>query len=106
MNIQLDMPEIWLMMNIMNEVCYGIPMENFEKTVGNEQSAVDLLNRIIKEENDGGLFTFNDTELQILRNSFHAVCKEIDDWEFPIRVGILKEEARAIWEKIDTPPLA
>ncbi len=98
--MKLEIPEVWLLINILHEVCYGIPVPDFEKIIGEKRSVIDFMNRIIASEGKTHDFTFSVSELHKLRSSFQEVCKEIDDWEFPIRIGISKEEAIKILDKI------
>lgn len=100
--IKFKSDEFWILSDILNEVCHGIKVNNFEKTIGvNKQTAIDLMDRIWQEKDKDEInFTFNDSELSILRNSFAEVFRQIDEWEFQTRIGITIPEANKIKEKL------
>jgi hypothetical protein len=100
--ITLKLEEIWPILNILNEVCHGIHISNFENSIGEKkETAIDLMNKISKEEEQNNPILFlTDSELNILHNCFEKAFKEIDDWEFQTRIGISTLEARYIKEKL------
>ncbi len=100
--IHLESSETWPLLNILNEVCYGIRVNNFENTIGVQKAkVVDLMDRISKNEtNDGIIIDLNDSEVNILKRSFEEVFRQIDEWEFQTRIGISIPEAIKIIEKI------
>ena len=61
-----------------------------------------MLDRIQKMKDKEEVFlSLNDLEVKCLKNSFKAVFKEIEEWEFQTRVGIYIEEAKEIEKKLD-----
>ena len=45
--IKFESNEFWPLLNILNEICHGIHIKNFEKTMGvTEQDAVDFMNLV------------------------------------------------------------
>jgi hypothetical protein len=56
---------------------------------------------IKKISNSKIIIQFSKHELTILSNSISETLKEIDDWEFAIRVGAEPEEARLLLNKIN-----
>ncbi|HLY68704.1 MAG TPA: hypothetical protein VKR53_03175 [Puia sp.] len=96
----LNPDEIWPLLNILNEICHGIKINNFEKTIGaKKDSVVKLLDKITEIENEQCCFLkLNDFELKILENSFSEVFKQIDLWEFQTRIGVSLDEAKKIKE--------
>ncbi len=98
--VELGCDEIWPLINILNEICYGIHIKNFEEIFGEEHFVIDLMERIIQEKGKDSIFVFNSFELKIIQNSFEEVFKEIEDWEFQTRIGIFRKEALEILDKI------
>lgn len=100
--IKLDANEFWPLLNILNEACHGIKINNFEHSIGaKKHTVVDFMNNISQEENKNEIvLNLNDSELIILNNSFEEVFKQIDEWEFQTRIGISTQEARKIQEKL------
>ena len=100
--IKLSSNEIWPLLNILNEVCHGIHIENFEKIIGaKKENAVILMDRISNEEKVETILILNKSELDILKNSSLEVFKQIDEWEFQTRIGISRNEVIKIIEKIE-----
>ncbi len=85
---------------LLNEICYGIHIKNFEEVFGEEHLVIDLMERVLQEKGKDSTFIFNGCELKIIQNSFEEVFKEIEDWEFQTRIGILREEALEILHKV------
>lgn len=100
--VKLDSEEIWPLLNILNEVCNGLHIKNFEKTIGEKKEfVVHLMNKISKEENKEDIvLNINNSELLVLKKTFEEVFKQIDDWEFQTRIGISTQEATKINNKI------
>ncbi len=94
--------DVWPLLNILNEVCFGFFIDHFHKIIGDEKNnVIELMNRIAREEGVEGLvFDLNKSELNVLKNSFDEVFRQIDKWEFQTRIGISVEEANKIKEKI------
>src|ERR1700722_19494130 len=98
--IKLHSDEIWPFLNILNEVCNGININNFEKCIGTKREIIiDLFNKTSYLEKDGELLELSALEFKALNNCFHAVVKEIEDWEFQTRIGITPREADEIHKK-------
>ncbi len=100
--IQLRSDEFWPLLNIINEVCHGIRIDNFENVIGaKKQTVVDFLNSIEDEEEEKEvLLNLSDSELIFLKNSFEEVFRQIDEWEFQTRIGISITDARKIQAKL------
>ena len=100
--IKLSSNEVWPLLNILNEVCHGILIDNFEKIIGaKKEDVVVLMDRIANEEKEETILNLNKLELDILKKSFLEVFKQIDEWEFQTRIGISRNEAIKIKEKIE-----
>jgi hypothetical protein len=99
--IKLDSNDFWPLINILNEVCHGIKISNFEKTIGvSKQTVIDFMNKISQKDGKEPLeLIINSSEHTILKNSFDEVLRQIDDWEFQTRIGITILEAIRIREK-------
>jgi hypothetical protein len=100
--IKLNSNEFWPLLNVLNEVCHGIKINDFESSIGVEkQAVVDFLDNIAKEEHKSEvILSLNDSQLTFLKNSFEEVFRQIDEWEFQTRIGISAQEARKIQEKL------
>jgi len=100
--IKLTSNEIWPLLNILNEVCHGIHINNFEQAIGNNKKfVVDLMERISNEENEiEPVLILNKIELEVIIMAFEEVFKQIEEWEFQTRIGITKPEAIDIQKKI------
>ena len=101
--LNLTSNDFWPLLNILNEVCHGIKINNFENAIGTEkQNVVNFMDNIAKEEKKNEiLLTLNDSELNFLKNSFEEVFKQIEEWEFQTRIGISTQEARKIQGKLN-----
>ncbi len=101
-NIKFDSNELWPLLNILNEICYGINIPDFENSIGvKKQKIVDFMDRISKEdEKNDVVLNLNDEELIFLQNSFKEIFKQIDEWEFQTRIGISIQEANKIKHKL------
>ncbi|MGB7128512.1 MAG: hypothetical protein WBD50_05425 [Candidatus Rhabdochlamydia sp.] len=71
--IKLNSNEFWPLLNILNEVCHGIKINNFENSIGaKKQTVVDFMDNIAKEEKKNEvILSLNDSELTFLKNSFN-----------------------------------
>lgn len=97
--IKLTPNEVWPLINILNEICYGIFVFDFEAVIGASKEVVvklmDKISNVERREEETAL-SLNELEFFILKKAFEEVAKQIDEWEFPTRVGITKSEANAI----------
>ncbi len=93
-NLEKDRPII----NILGEICWGFQIENFEKKIGvKKEIAEALLEKLLKEEKTGVVEVFlTESDVNIIKRAFTEVSREIEKWEFPIRLGISLEEASQI----------
>ena len=100
--IKLAPDEVWPLLNILNEVCYGLVISNFDKKIGFEISVVvELMDCISIEENSAEpVLKLKAFELEILKRSFEEVFKQIEEWEFQTRIGITIQEAKEIENKL------
>lgn len=100
--VRLDSNEVWPLLNVLNDVCYGIHIHDFENIIGSKKEIViDLMDKISIEENkEEAILNLNDSELNILKKSFEEVFRQIDAWEFETRIGISIQEAIKIKDKI------
>ena len=96
--IKLNSNQIWPLLNILNEVCYGVFIEDFEFIIGtNKKNVIDLMVLIEKEENNEEcLIYLNGLQLMIIDKSFDEIFKQIEEWEFQSRIGISREDAKKI----------
>ena len=65
--------EVWPLLNILNEICHGISVKNFEQTIGvNKNVVIFLMDRISQHKNKTSYLTLNEKELNIIEK------KELD----------------------------
>jgi len=97
-NIKLTSNEIWPLINILNELCYGISVNDFQENIGaTKESVIQLMNKISQHESKTKIsIDLSAFEICILKHVFEEVFKQIEDWEFQTRIGISKEEAQKI----------
>ena len=94
----------------LNEVCYGIDVVDFEAKVGAKLTEVeqqmDQTSRIYykmkKQGSTEGIVSFSDRELRMIIGALQEVCREIDDWEMPLRVGAKVDEIDEILVELIT----
>ncbi len=100
--IELNENEFLSTLNILNEVCHGINVSNFEKSIGEKKEVVvAFMDKISNEEGkDNIILNLNNSELSVLKNSINEVFKQIDEWEFETRIGISIQEMKTILEKL------
>ena len=100
--ISLTSNEIWPLLNVLNEVCNGISIENFEERMGSKkEDVISLMNRIAEEEQkEESLISLSKIDIEILKKSFELLFKYIDEWEFETRVGISVEDANSLKNKL------
>lgn len=100
--IKLTPNEVWPLFNILNEVCHGIFVDDFERKMGcPKATVVELMDKISKEENENEpLLRLKNYELEIINKSFEEVFKQIEDWEFQTHIGISISEAINIQNKL------
>lgn len=99
--------ELWPIVNILNEVCNGFYIRDVKKEVGfTYEPILALLKKLsaydVKEYEAENtiIIELNDYEINIIKNCFPVVAKELDEWEFPIRVGVPIEEVNTIIDKL------
>lgn len=97
--ITLSSNELWPLLNILNEICYGISIHDFENSIGTKQEVVEaLMSKISLESSTKEIvLRLSEFEINVLKRVFEKVCSEIDDWEFPTRIGISKQEVCKIY---------
>ncbi len=97
--------ELWPVVNILNEVCHGIGT-NYAELGCKYEDVFALLRKIAAYEaeedksEDAIFLELTDREIEILKMCFEEVFKQIEEWEFSIRVGIPKTEAINTKEKL------
>lgn len=99
---KLSWNELWPLCNILNEMCHGIGI-NIEDTIGFTYDDVYPLLKKIKshEENESNAemkkeVLLNQQEMLILRRSLPEVFKELEEWEFEIRIGVSIDQVKKI----------
>jgi len=120
--IALTQYEICVLINILNEVCNGFYIDNFEQKIGEREEnvlklmeklknaekkigerhgeALDLIGmRTNKKESTCCELEYTEHEMLIFRDSFKEVIKEIEEWEFHTRLGSKISQVQAIVSK-------
>ncbi len=87
-----------IIINILGEICWGMEVKNFEKKIKVEKNIVEkLLNFLLENEKSNVEYIdLTEDEIAIIKKSFVVLLSEMDDWEFPIRIGVSIEEAEEI----------
>ena len=93
----LEKHMLYVIINVMNEVCHGIKIHQFqEKFDCSKQFASNLLNKLIKFDNFKKSIDINSQELDLIKKSLDKVCCEIEEWEFETRIGVSFSEVEKI----------
>ena len=107
--LKLSLDEVWPLSNILNEVCNGFRVRDFEKRISVKESMAegllrrigDLLRSVPNEEySKVRTIELEPWEIEVILNAMKEVYKQIDDWEFGIRLGIEIPEMQAIERKL------
>jgi uncharacterized protein YlzI (FlbEa/FlbD family) len=95
--------------NILNEVCNGLKIENFNKKIGfSREETRSLLVKIMKHEapftewQNPVTVDLDESEIQIIENSINEVLNQIDEWEFHTRIDAAIPEVKSILNYIKT----
>ncbi|CCB90252.1 hypothetical protein [Simkania negevensis] len=99
--------EIWPIVNVLNEVCHGINIENISATIGADYNSIyALMKKIVAYESSEALsnipisINLDDNELKILKNCFNEVQKQIQEWEFSTRIGVSAHDVEKILDRM------
>jgi len=107
-NIETKWSELRPLGNILNELCHGIYLEDIEKETGCKKEAIYTLlikiavcetNELKKE--DILIIELDDFEIGIIKSCFLIVENEIEDRQYQARIGVSKEEANQILNKLN-----
>ena len=99
--IETTWEELVPIARILNEVCHGIAMDNFEEEVGYNYDEIYILLKKIKnlkslDRKQSISLSLTDREMGIIKASYREVLKQIEDWEFQIRIGLTISEVDQI----------
>lgn len=102
--LKLKNDDVWPLVNILNEICNGIHINNFETCISvNENYVLQLLRRLAKRKNEEEpVVILSDLDLSVINNALNEVYKQIDDWEFQTRIGVTRPEIEETRKKIMT----
>lgn len=99
--------DLWPIINILNEVCHGIKINDFETEIGfNYNEIFSLLAKLEAYEVGEDMseiqiiLELNNIETEILKACFNESLKQIEQWEFSTRIGVSISEAQKIKEKL------
>ena len=94
--------KFWPIVNMLNEVCHGLYIYNFEKKIGySKKCVIKYLNKYLdKVRSKSKIFISDKTEIDVILNVSKLVFKEIDDWEFETLIDISIPEAKELIAKI------
>ena len=94
----LETNEVLLFNNVLNEVCNGFTVLDFESNIGASENMVrDLLVRIRTLETDRPVrIQLVNQELLILQNALRETLRELGVEEFSIRTGLQFEFGEAV----------
>jgi len=95
---QITFPIDRPIINILGEICWGFDIGDFEKKIGTNKRIVEtLLRKLLKNEKEESIkISLNLSEVNIIKNALKEVEKEIEEWEFPIRIGMPLSEVKKI----------
>ncbi len=95
--LEINWAHLWPIVNILNEVCHGVHIESFESTIGYKyDSVLMLLDKLAvheksDDESDVSMkIDLSNKEIDIIKNSYREVLKQIEEWEFQTRIGVTK----------------
>jgi hypothetical protein len=96
--MKIDIVKNRAIINLLGEICWGFEIDNFEDNIGAKEEIVEaLLERLLGKERLGVIETsLNESEVAIIKSALCIVEKEIEEWEFQTRIGILLEEVKAM----------
>lgn len=107
-HLTMAMDELAIIHQSLNEVCHGFRLDNFEEVVGNTKKfakeEMDKLRQLyVKDSRDDVSLEVSKDELNVMRNAVRETCKEIDEWEYSIRIGGLpKSMGLAVLSSLDS----
>ena len=85
--IETTWDEFFPIVNILNEVCHGIDINNFQEEIGFDYEEIFLLLKKINrsktlDDNEQIEIELNTREIEIIKRSFKEVVRQIEEWEF------------------------
>ncbi len=99
--ININSNEFYIILAVLNEVCHGLRISNFEKTIGAaEQTVIAFMDGLKAKGLSEEVLLLKDSEVQILKNSFKEVFRQLEEFEFETRIGFSIEEAQKIESKL------
>jgi hypothetical protein len=109
-SLQVSGHELAAISNSLNAVCHGLRVADFEAKMGAkrgnvEQKLDEILDCYDKMEEQGlteGIVSFSNGELRMIIGALKEVCREIEDWEIPIRIGAEVDEIDEILVELIT----
>ena len=102
--LEASWEEVRILHQVLNEVCNGLRIENFEKTIGDMDAAkieMSNLRALYADSNarkDSRRISIHMTPslIEICRNALARVQMEIDDWDFETRLGASKQQVQSM----------
>lgn len=105
--LEISQDELWPTINILNEVCHGISINDFNKEIGSNYNTIykllKKLSHLMPHEKTNEkkiIININEDEARLIESCFTKTFKLIDEMEFQTRIGISTKEAKEIKEKI------
>lgn len=100
----LETDDVRLFNNVLNEVCNGFTVPNFESNIGaTENQVYDLFRRVRTLETDRPVrILLIKHELLILENALRETLQDLGDEEFSIRTGLPFEFGHAALKELHT----
>ena len=106
--IETNWDELWPIINVLNEVRFGINLDPHKENIVNYAGIPKLIEKLaaheLLEENSKKTFglDFNKIEILMIISCFDAVLNKIEEWEFHSRIGIYTSDALMIKEKFSS----
>jgi len=86
---ELAPEELLLFSNVLNEICNGLELQNFDRVIGaRELEVCGLSDRLRMEPRQSAGLTVSEHELNIFQNALRETLRELGPEEFSTRTGV------------------
>jgi hypothetical protein len=103
MELELSPGEVLLLSNVLNEVCSGFALQNFDARMGASEAQVrrtfEKMQSLSTQEKTRVPVTHE--ELSLLQNALTEALRELGADDFPIRTGVDFEVGEAVLRELE-----